>query len=280
MKERTDTVSNTFRTDDGAILYYEVYGTGKPILFVPGFAGYTRSFEKNIAGLSAKYQVVLYDPRGFGKSSKTNSGNTVERHTEDLRQLIEYLDLQDLCLVGWSSGCAVAINYGAVYSCDRLGSMGLIDPALYMFSGDDWNHEEDDIWANYQVELWYDAFFPWAENVQNYIKWYTSAVNPNANEETKALIEQGVRMLPYWIGIEFHYNCCSFDSVSILPKISVPTAFFSSVSAGYTVTKCEYFMSQISAMCKLYQFDGDGHMLFYNNPDKFNQDLMEFLNNL
>ena len=94
---------NFFRTSDGAVLYYEDRGEGIPIVFVNGFAGTTKSFEKNAKELAKRYRVVTFDLRGYGRSSKVLTGNHMRGHAGDIDELIRYLELSQVVLMCWSS---------------------------------------------------------------------------------------------------------------------------------------------------------------------------------
>lgn len=268
------TESGFFHTSDEAILYYEVTGEGDPIVLIPGFAGYTKSFDRNIAGLAAAHKVVVFDPRGFGRSSKTNHGNTVRGHAQDLKELIEYLGLENVTLVGWSSGGQVAVCYCAAYQCRHLKAVGLIDCPLHPFSPEEWNSHRN---HHNNVDAWYDLFYKWVEDPQQYIDWYSGNINPVADEETKALIARGVKMLPYWIGLEFHYDQCHFNGAALLGQITVPVIIFSSDSPNYSEAMARYYMTQIKPYSELHVHKGATHMMFYNIPDVFNSELLEFI---
>jgi pimeloyl-ACP methyl ester carboxylesterase len=97
------TRENYFRTSDDAILYFEDHcpDKGKPIVLVPGFCCTTRFFENNIGELSKEHRVITFDPRGQGCSSKGLHGHTIRRNCEDIKELLDYLDVKMLL---WSAG--------------------------------------------------------------------------------------------------------------------------------------------------------------------------------
>lgn len=266
-----------FQTSDEALLYYEVTGEGDAIFFVPGFAGYTRCFEKNVEALAATHKVVVFDPRGFGRSSKTNHGNTVEGHARDIKELMDYLDLKNVTLLGWSSGGQPVAAYCAQYRCARLKAAGFIDTPLHPFSPEPWNSHRNN---HYAVDAWYDTFYKWVVDPRAFVDWYTNLVNPDADEEGKALIARGVTMLPYWIGLEFHYNQCRFNGAALLKDISVPVIFFTSDEANYSEQMARYYITQVRTTSKLHVHKGASHMMFYNIPEVFHEELIEFIQSI
>lgn len=77
-------------------LYYEDYGTGKPVGLIHGWPINYDSWEKQVLVLlDAGYRVIGYDRRGFGRLSKPTSGYDYDTLAADLDKLITKLDLHD-----------------------------------------------------------------------------------------------------------------------------------------------------------------------------------------
>lgn len=53
----------------GAIIYYEVRGSGPVLLMMPGGPATGSVFREIARDLAPHYTVVTYDPRGLGQSS-------------------------------------------------------------------------------------------------------------------------------------------------------------------------------------------------------------------
>lgn len=116
-------------------LYYEDIGTGKPVVLIHGWPLSSRTWEYQVPALvEAGYRVITYDRRGFGQSSQVYGGYDYDTLTNDLHQLIEYLDLQDATLVGFSMGGGEAVRYVSTYGTDRVTKVVLasaVPPYLY-----------------------------------------------------------------------------------------------------------------------------------------------------
>jgi pimeloyl-ACP methyl ester carboxylesterase len=79
--------------------YYEDHGAGKPIILVAGWPLSSKSWEKQIPALVAAGQrVITYDRRGFGGSSRPDTGYDYDTLTADLRRLLLELDITDATL--------------------------------------------------------------------------------------------------------------------------------------------------------------------------------------
>lgn len=131
----------TVGTENGAPiqLYFEDVGEGKPIVLIHGWPLSGRSWEAQVPALvEAGYRVITYDRRGFGESSKVWDGYEYNTFAADLNILINYLDLHDVTLVGFSMGGGEVARYIGQYGTSRLSSAvlaGAVTP--YLFKDDE-----------------------------------------------------------------------------------------------------------------------------------------------
>lgn len=110
-------------TDNGqpVELYFEDAGEGRPVVLVHGWPLSGRSWEKQVPALVAEgYRAITYDRRGFGQSSQPWNGYDYDTFAADLHVLIEYLDLTDVTLVGFSMGGGEVARYLGRYGADRI----------------------------------------------------------------------------------------------------------------------------------------------------------------
>lgn len=116
------------KVDDGRVsMYYEDKGDGQAMIFVPGWTMTTEFFRRQKSFFSNEYRYISYDPRGQGRSEKTKGGHHYAQHAEDLRDLIDELEVDDVILVGWSSGCLTMYEYLRKYGHDKLDKLVFID---------------------------------------------------------------------------------------------------------------------------------------------------------
>jgi non-heme chloroperoxidase len=102
-------------------LYYEDHGSGRPVVLIHGYPLSGASWEKQLpALLDAGLRVVTYDRRGFGRSSQPATGYNYDTFAEDLRHLLQHLQLDDVSLVGFSMGGGEVARY-----IGRHGSKGV-----------------------------------------------------------------------------------------------------------------------------------------------------------
>lgn len=113
--------------EDGTSLYLEDVGQGQTLLFIPGWKMTHRFFDRQQDHFSKQYRVITYDPRGQGRSDKTAHGNNYAEHAADLRQLLTKRQLNNVVLIGWSSGCLTIYEYVRAFGFDRIDKMVFID---------------------------------------------------------------------------------------------------------------------------------------------------------
>lgn len=99
-------------THDGVKLYYEVYGTGDPLLLVHGNGGSISDLTAQIAFFRTRYRVIAMDSRDQGKSADTPDALTYETMTDDLAALLDHLKTGPVNVFGWSDGGIEALLLG------------------------------------------------------------------------------------------------------------------------------------------------------------------------
>jgi pimeloyl-ACP methyl ester carboxylesterase len=104
-------VGKTF-THDGVKLYYEVYGTGEPLLLVHGNGASIASFNAQINQFRKRYKVIAMDSRDQGKSGDSPDKITYEKMTDDLAALLDHLKTGPVNVLGWSDGGIEALLLG------------------------------------------------------------------------------------------------------------------------------------------------------------------------
>jgi pimeloyl-ACP methyl ester carboxylesterase len=99
-------------TDDGCKIHYMESGEGKKtVLFVHGYLDNGSSFKYVAQHLTGDYRVISYDLRAHGASDTTPDGYTMERYAQDLKNLIDQLQLTNINIIGYSMGSHVIWDY-------------------------------------------------------------------------------------------------------------------------------------------------------------------------
>jgi len=93
-------------------IYYNDYGKGKPVILIHGWPLSNEMWEYQINDLvNSGHRVIAYDRRGFGMSSKPWDGYNYDTMADDLKALIDQLQLEDITLIGFSMGGGEVVRY-------------------------------------------------------------------------------------------------------------------------------------------------------------------------
>jgi len=101
----------SFAYVNGINISYEVKGTGFPIIFIHGFGSKKEIWKPQINNFSLKFKTLTYDLRGTGKTNRPNHPYTMEMFVDDIKGLIDYLQIESTHLIGRSFGGMIAQNF-------------------------------------------------------------------------------------------------------------------------------------------------------------------------
>jgi non-heme chloroperoxidase len=114
-------------TDDRTSLFYNDWGSGKPVLFIHGWAVGGDMWEYQTTYLADRgLRCIAYDCRGCGRSSQPDRGYDHDTFAEDLATLIEHLDLREVTLVAHSMGGNYVTRYLSRHGADRIARVALV----------------------------------------------------------------------------------------------------------------------------------------------------------
>lgn len=116
-------------TRDGVQLYYKDWGPkdGQVVTFSHGWPLNSDSWEAQMLFLADKgYRVIAHDRRGHGRSSQPWEGNDMDHYADDLADVINTLDLNDVTLVGFSTGGGEITRYIGRHGTARVKKAALI----------------------------------------------------------------------------------------------------------------------------------------------------------
>src|SRR5271168_509913 len=85
----TITKSGFFKTSDGIRIHYVEAGSGRPIVFIPGWTMPAWIWQKQIDEFSKTYLVIAVDPRSQGESDKPTYGHLPETRSRDYKELVD-----------------------------------------------------------------------------------------------------------------------------------------------------------------------------------------------
>lgn len=114
-------------TSDHVRLFYNDWGTGKPVVLIHGWPLNSDMWEYNAMALAESgHRVIAYDRRGFGRSDQPWNGYDYDTLAADLKAVLDGLDLRGATLVGFSMGGGEVARYLATYGTERVAKAALI----------------------------------------------------------------------------------------------------------------------------------------------------------
>ncbi|HEY0919477.1 alpha/beta fold hydrolase [Devosia sp.] len=109
---------------NGGEIYYKVEGSGPPLVQVPGAATGIQGYMRITPYLREHFTVLDFDPRGYGDSSRSESGYGFELWSRDLAALIDHVGFDKFMFHGASMGSTFALDFTA-NNPDRVQAMVL-----------------------------------------------------------------------------------------------------------------------------------------------------------
>lgn len=105
---------STITTHDGVEIYYKDWGPkdGEIVVFSHGWPLNSDSWESQMQFLADNgYRTIAHDRRGHGRSSQPWYGNDMDHYADDLAAVVNTLNLEDVTLVGFSTGGGEVARY-------------------------------------------------------------------------------------------------------------------------------------------------------------------------
>jgi non-heme chloroperoxidase len=112
---------------DGAELYFKDWGSGQPIVFSHGWPLTADDWDPQMMFFADRgYRVIAHDRRGHGRSSQTWNGNEMDTYADDLKTLVDALDLKDAIHIGHSTGGGEVARFLGRHGTSRASKAVLI----------------------------------------------------------------------------------------------------------------------------------------------------------
>lgn len=264
-------------TVPSAQVYYEVEGSGPLLILIPGASGTGESFRPLVSHLTAHYQVVIYDRRGFSQSKLGGPQDYTHRlatDADDVRRLIEHVTDQPAMVFGNSSGALVALEVLIRFP-ERVQIVMAHEPPIVSLLPDEgeWLSFFDRVYETSRTQGVPAAMHQFASRVLGNVDHQVleRAMREHANEYT--LSNAG-----YWMEHEVRqYPRAEFD----LTKLSAHAERIVLAGGRDSREQMTYQPNTILARlfgCDIIDFPG-GHLGFLSFPAEFAKALVNVLNN-
>lgn len=125
MTTSTNNPAGQYAPVNGINLYYEIHGTGTPLIMLHGGFGTFETFADITPTLVLNHQVIGVDLYGHGRTALTERPMSFESMADDIAGLIAYLRLEKADVLGYSLGADVALQT-AIRHPERVNKLVLI----------------------------------------------------------------------------------------------------------------------------------------------------------
>jgi 3-oxoadipate enol-lactonase len=257
---------------DGGRLYYEVEGSGHPLLMIHGGLGSLRMWDGQVPAFAERYQVIRYDTRGFGR---TETDDVEFSNLEDARAVLDHFEVPSAFVIGTSRGGIIGLDFLLAYP-DR------VDAFVSVASGV----------GGYQAELPGDASPPWAEmerlweakdweqlaelETQTWVDGWGQLqmrIDPDLRSRVKGWILENYRAEK----AEGKPKPAQPPAAERLDEVRVPVlVLIGDADEAGTVAGGRHLAASVDG-AELVEFPGVAHMIHLEEPDRVNQLVLEFL---
>lgn len=265
---------------DETKIYYEDCGQGETILFSHGLNSSHFKIKNFIDEFKGEFRCVYYDQRGHGASDRSNVHMNIKNLGQDMNELIEYLDLKNLTVVGHSMGAATIFSYVNQFGCDRLKKIVAVDMTPYMRNG---------VWSGGIAQgKWTDENF--LEDLDRifddvgYSNWYITK-----NMMNPALANTPAEFEPTMIKVcgvgsdalttaSLWYSLFRTDQRPAIDKITVPFLYVMPETPLYSMTTVNFFKEHVKGGFTLENnFPGTTHLILMEKPKEVAEKIKAFV---
>jgi non-heme chloroperoxidase len=285
-----------FRTEDRSNLFYDIRGQGESVVLIHGLTASHLFFKKQIPVLEKHFQVIAIDFRGHGQSEASSDNLTLARLAKDLKQLLEHLKITKTSFISWSMGAHVIFEYIKNYSCKEIEKIVIIDMAPRIMKSADWNlglpgitsrkqgdfsHEDNLYLLSVMLDNWEAYSKVVAQRILNKSLYnekleFNAAADFKGKEDLSWLYEEERKnkacvIAAFWIAMSIQ------DYRPLLKNITVPCLLTYGTESNYYPPENYEYMQKQMPDARIIPFDGCGHALHIQDPDLFNNTVINFL---
>ena len=264
---------------DGTTIYYKDWGTGPVVTFSHGWPLSSDAWDGQMLFLARHgFRVVAHDRRGHGRSSQASNGNDMDGYADDLAAVIEALDLEDITMVGHSTGGGEVTRYIGRHGTKRVSQAVLIAAVPPVLVKSPANPE------GLPIELFDGLRSSMANDRAQFYKEF--AVPFFGGNRPGAKVSQGL-LDEFFLwsmqgGLKSSYECVkAFSETEFhddLKKFDVPTLLMHGVDDQIVPIDISSRKSAklINGAVEIY-YPGLPHGLTATHPDVVNRDLLRFI---
>lgn len=260
---------------DGKGIYFEVHGTGEPVLFLNGALMSTESWALHVEPFSKRYMLILMDFFGQGRSEIVTEEYTQDLQVEAVKAVLDALNIRQAHILSSSYGAQIALGFALKYQ-QRVKS--LILQGVRAYADDPHScaitHFWKDIAEECKPEKLWDAIVPWVFGAD----FYNSYADILSQRKAAFASALSVQPKEWYVGWGRLISSCSTYNVrDRLHEIHVPTLI---VAGDHDILVPLSLHEQVhrsirDSQCMVVK--GSSHAPYVDKPKDFQQIVFGFL---
>lgn len=286
---------------DGHKVHVRIIGKGKPIMLIHGFGMRSSHWLPFALPLSLRYQVIMPDLRGFGKSHCTpfNTDCVISNFVEDIYDISEHLDLDQFKLAGISMGAMTGLKFTHAHP-EKVAHYMHIDQGPRCKNNDAWQwglfgHENiERIERGRQL---IDSLEPFAEagasfeEIPDYIKqllweelgdFFSSALSSPKQKALAKKLSQFPSLMtrilptknwPAYLHCMKSYLHKDYDFFNELSELATPMSLLVGMKSDMYPSEGQLRMADYVQNCRVLPFTQSGHAPLIDEPLKLLKEL-------
>jgi pimeloyl-ACP methyl ester carboxylesterase len=270
-----------FKNEEGLSLYYKEAGdkNGKPLILLHGWNTCHTLYDFLLPGLQ-DYHCIIPDFRGVGKSDLPKTGISMGCFARDINELIDYLGLKDVNMLGYSMGASVVYKFVELFGTKKLQKIIICDMSPKLLNDDDWHEglgqgKDDPMFNIMAIEKMLDDY-------AGFYKWHALTGNPDlAKVVPEVMLDTyfagGRSINTDYVMIAMYASFLLQDFRPMLHKIDIPCGiFFGDPGSVYQPKTAQYIADHITGEAKVVLFSPGTHMFGIEHPQKFLKEIRDF----
>jgi len=260
-------------------IHYNDHGTGLPVVLIHGYPLNGNSWERQERQLLANgYRVITYDRRGFGRSSQPIVGYDYDTFANDLKVLVEHLDLSEVVLCGFSMGTGEVVRYLGTYGSTRVRKVVLLGaiPPFVLKTDDNPEGVDGKVFDDIKAAIVSDRYAFFEGFLNNFYNVDVLGGTRISDRAWQASFNVAAGSSPF-----ASHACVDTwltDFRTDLAKIEVPVLVIHGTEdriLPFDVTAAR--LPSLIADCTLIPVEGGPHNVAWTHPDEVNAALLTFI---
>ncbi|MFZ2095873.1 MAG: alpha/beta hydrolase [Anaerolineales bacterium] len=258
---------------NGINTYYEIHGTGEPLVFIGGLGADIFLWFRQVPELSKQFQVITFDTRGAGESDKPEQPYTIRMFADDTAGLLNALKIEKASIVGASLGGLIAQQFTLAYpqmvthlvlASTGFGGPHMVKPSLFdvipaLFTMRRSGDPAKDIQRSFELftsKTWCQQH---PDLVKQYVDWRVAHPQPpEAYNRQKAAVN-------------------TYNGEDLISQIKSPVLIVHGAKDRIVPVKNAHLLKAKLPQARLVIFPDAGHAAPIQFADEFNATVAQFL---